>query len=173
MKKTKIMYLTLGLGIGIVLSSLIYSIFPKIEYMDLSDEDIIKRAEELGYVSIKEKIIAENEKKDLEKEVEVLSKIQENQEEELNKEENQEEELNKEQEKEDDKQEKKYVEVKIFKGESLTTISKRLFKLGLIDEKDKFIYTVKEKKLDRKLEHGIFRIPLNSDYDDIISILTK
>ncbi|MCB5560239.1 hypothetical protein [Anaerosalibacter bizertensis] len=54
--KINIFYIILGIGIGIILTSLIFTLKPKIKYVDYSDDEIIKKAKELGMVSVKEKI---------------------------------------------------------------------------------------------------------------------
>lgn len=59
MKKIKIAYLLLGIGIGIILINALYSLYPEVKYKELSEEMIIERAEELGYISLKEKIVIE------------------------------------------------------------------------------------------------------------------
>ena len=60
MKKIKLTYLLLGMGIGVILVNSLYLLCPKIEYIDLSDEMIIDKAKELGYISLKENIMKEN-----------------------------------------------------------------------------------------------------------------
>lgn len=54
--KTKFSYIILGLGIGILLTSIIYIFNPVVEYRDYSEEEIVELASELGMVFIKESI---------------------------------------------------------------------------------------------------------------------
>ncbi len=54
--KTKFSYIILGLGIGILLTSMIYIFNPVVEYRDYSEEEIVELASELGMVFIKESI---------------------------------------------------------------------------------------------------------------------
>ncbi len=150
MKKTKIVYLTLGLGIGLVISNILYSIFPNFKYIDLSESDIIERAQELGYVSIKEKIKAEEDKEEPEKSVELSS-----------------EELD------ESKAEAKDIEIKILEGDTLKDITRKLLDLGLIENEEKFILAVEEKDMDKNFAYGKFYLPLDLDYSEIIRLLTR
>lgn len=54
--KNKIIYLMLGLGIGIIIANILHSFYPKYQLIDLSDDQIIERATELGMVKLKESI---------------------------------------------------------------------------------------------------------------------
>lgn len=60
--KINVFYIILGIGIGIIVTSLIFILKPKIKYVDYSDDEIIKKAKELGMVSVKEKIELNEEK---------------------------------------------------------------------------------------------------------------
>lgn len=63
MKENKnFFYISLGIGIGIILTSFIFTLKPKIKYKDYSDEEIRGRAKKLGMVPIKEKIEPSREK---------------------------------------------------------------------------------------------------------------
>ena len=42
-KRNKILYLIMGIGIGIVISSTLYSFFPVTKYVELSDDIIIEK----------------------------------------------------------------------------------------------------------------------------------
>lgn len=55
-KKAKIIYLTLGIGIGIVITSTLYSFYPVTKFVEISDDIIIERARELGMVTLKESL---------------------------------------------------------------------------------------------------------------------
>lgn len=52
--KFKLPYLILGLGIGIIITNLLYSINPKVEYREYTEEEIVSLAKELGMVFVKE-----------------------------------------------------------------------------------------------------------------------
>lgn len=71
--KTNIFYMSLGIGIGIILTSFIFILNPKIKYIDYNDEEIIEKAKQLGMVSVKDKIEI-NEKNDRKNKKEVKQK---------------------------------------------------------------------------------------------------
>lgn len=161
MKNIKNIYLILGLGIGIILSNVLYSMFPQVRYVDLSDSDIIERAEELGYVSLKEKINLKENKEELKKSVEIPL------------EEDQIKEIDKKTEEIIEEKKDRIIEVKVAEGDTLKDISKKLLELGLIANEEDFILAVEKKEMDKKFAYGKFYIPLNSDYPEIINLLTR
>lgn len=155
MKNIKIIYLILGLGIGIILSNILYSISPQIEYIDLSDEDIIIRAEELGYVSIKEKILLKEDKIERDDEDTQIKKY------------------DKEAIEEEKENLEEFIEVKIIEGDTLEDISQKLLELELIEDKEKFILTVEEEEMDKRFAYGTFKVSTNANHNQIIDLLTK
>lgn len=178
MKNIKFVYLILGLGIGLIFSNILNSLYPQLEYVDLSDALIIERAEEMGYVSIKENISLKPDKENQDKENrEVNKELEEIGEEDI--ETKEERELKaKDASKEDEEQEipatkDKTIEMKIIEGDTLKDIARKLLELGLIVDEEKFILTVEEKEMDKKFAYGKFSIPLNSAYDQIIELLTR
>jgi cell division protein YceG involved in septum cleavage len=60
--KFKLPYLILGLGIGIIITNLLYSINPKVEYREYTEEEIVSLAKELGMVFVKDNISTSEEK---------------------------------------------------------------------------------------------------------------
>ncbi|WP_416198145.1 MAG: YceG-like family protein [Sporanaerobacter sp.] len=54
--KLNIVYMTLGIGIGIILTSFVFVLKPQIQYKEYTNEEIINKAKELGMVSFKENI---------------------------------------------------------------------------------------------------------------------
>lgn len=274
-KRTKITYLILGIGIGIVITSTIYSFFPLVKFVELSDDIIISRAKELGMVSLKESIETERKEdikdaedtenievedtaqddsednKDIEVEIKNDVKVENERDNEVivnydNKVETKRENeidfksdnsieakkdnevninnINKEEDKkdyeiepiednevipvednqvdiedsnkvepidenktenvEDEKiepivdidgatEEDKPKKLVVKKGENLRDIANSLFELGLIDNVEKFMLFVKNNGYDRILRFGEYEINLNTDYNDIIKILTN
>lgn len=144
MKNIKIVYLSLGLGIGIILSNILYSVFPQIEYVNLSDEDIIKRAEGLGYVSIKEKISLEKDKTSEKDNIKIEERLV-----------------------------KESVKINILEGDTLKDIAEKLLELKLIENEEEFILNVEEENMDKRFAYGIFEVPVNSNYNQIIDLLTR
>lgn len=157
-KRSKITYLTLGLGIGIIIASTFYSFYPQIEQESLSDDIIIERAKELGMVSLKESINVDSlEKKEIEeKRTEEIVATEESLEESVEAAEIIEE-----------------IEIIVESGSSLTSVATKLHNANLIDDKDEFILFVKEKKLDKRIITGKYKIINNSSHDEIIEILTR
>ncbi|MDR7856442.1 hypothetical protein [Tissierella sp.] len=156
LKKTKITYLILGMGIGIIITSTLYSLYPQISYIELEDEIIIERARELGMVNLKESIKTENFEAAIDKE-ETLDQTgsEANLEEETELEEKTEE-----------------IEITIESGLTLTNVATKLYDAGLIEDKDDFISFVKNKKLQGKIISAKYKITSNSSYDEIVEMLT-
>lgn len=65
--KYKILFLILGIGIGIILTNMIYYVNPVIEYVECSEEDIISKAKDLGMVFVKNNIETNSNKEELNK----------------------------------------------------------------------------------------------------------
>ncbi len=161
-KKIRITYLLLGLGIGIIITSTLYSFYPRIEYIDLSDDIIIEKARELGMVGLKESIDVRNIKdlNNIENTIEPITEKISVASEEVEEEKKELEEVEE-------------IEIVVESGSSLTRVSKQLYNEKLIDNIDEFILFVKNKKLDKKIVTGRYKIKSNSSYDEIIEILTK
>jgi len=56
----KFPYILLGIGIGILLTNIIYDFYPKVEYKEYSENEIIEKAKELGMVFLKDSIKVDN-----------------------------------------------------------------------------------------------------------------
>lgn len=161
--KTYITYLILGLGLGIIITNILYSAYPKVELVELNDDVIVKKARELGMVPLKKNIKIDKDAEDPKnKELEEVSKKLE---EALL-------ELEKSQEIETEKLEEEK-EIFIESGWNLTNVAKRLYDMGLIDDQDEFSKFVIGENLSRKIITGNYKIRNNSSNLEIISILTK
>lgn len=150
--KDKILYLILGIGIGIISANTLYSIYPKIEYVQLSDEAIIEKSRNLGMVSLKENIKVE---KDIENNSKQEDKIVEIEEQEIE-----------EPEPEVERQ------IKIEYGWTLKRVALELYEKEVIDNKEEFIDYVKGKKLSTSIRVGTHTFKNNPSYDEIIEIIT-
>lgn len=147
-RSNKLLYLILGIGIGVIVSSTLYSIFPNVKYIELSDDIIMDKARELGMINLKESInldISSKEENQIKKEV-VPEKVLENEE---------------------------YVIIEIEKGDTLEDVANKLFSSGLIDNKEEFILLAEDKTLDKKFNYGKFKLKYNTSYSTIIKILTE
>ena len=159
LEKHKILYLILGIGMGIILTSTLYMIYPKIEYIHLSDDMIIERARDLGMVSLKENIkiekktddnLEKNDEVDIsdEPEIEVQTELEPEPEPEIEK------------------------EIRIEYGWSLTRVALELYEKEVIANKEEFINYVKGKRLSTKIRVGTHTFKNNPSYDEIIEIIT-
>lgn len=153
-KKLKLSYLILGIGIGIICTSALYSFFPKTKYIELSNDIIIEKARELGMVLLKESIQEEPKEEEVEK-IEVIEEVTE---------ENVEEPVDIELEK---------IEIIVEGGSTLTEVATQLHNKGLIEDMNKFILYVRGKKLDKSIRTGKHEIEVNSSFDEIVEALTR
>ncbi|HEY8363418.1 MAG TPA: hypothetical protein VIK77_11155 [Tissierellaceae bacterium] len=176
-KKIKIMYLLLGMGIGFIICSAVNTLFPVIKEAELSENEIIERAKELGMVSLKESLEILSSSNNLNN-VDISEGKNENSTE-ISKEEveNINEKLdNDNKEKSNgkyDEEDIKTVKFAIKWKETLTDVANNLHEMGLIDDVDKFISYAIEKGYSKILRVGEYEIDQNLSYDDILKILTK
>jgi hypothetical protein len=148
--KYRLPFIILGIGIGIILTNTIYIFNPQIEYRDYSEKEIIAQATEMGMVFIKDNI--------------ETSSIEESDANSL---------VQKERlENEGKKVEEEEIQFKIEYGDSLDRVSKRLYKLGIIDNIQEFQKFAKDKKADKKLRVGSYKLRLNSNYETLIKTFT-
>lgn len=70
--RQKFPYILLGIGIGVLLTNIIYNFHPNIQYREYSQEEIIEKAKELGMVFLKDviKVESDTEEKEDSKKVE-------------------------------------------------------------------------------------------------------
>ena len=144
LSKQKTPFILLGIGIGIMLTNMIYILNPNIEYRDYSEKEIIASATELGMVFIKDNIDTSPKK---EEDKRIKTPVNESKE--------------------------KEIEFMIEKGDSLEKVSEQLLNLGIIDDKGEFNRFVKNKNAQTKLRVGTYKLSPNFDYETIIKILTK
>ncbi|NLJ78390.1 MAG: endolytic transglycosylase MltG [Tissierellia bacterium] len=67
--RSKLLFLVLGIGIGITIANTIHTFYPAIEYIEYSDEEITSRAKDLGMVFVKESIDVDSTKEKPNKEL--------------------------------------------------------------------------------------------------------
>ncbi|NLJ98787.1 MAG: endolytic transglycosylase MltG [Tissierellia bacterium] len=70
LNRCRLLFLTLGIGIGIILTNIIYLANPPVKHIEYSEEEIISKAKDLGMVFIK-KSIDTNSNKEESNEIEV------------------------------------------------------------------------------------------------------
>lgn len=143
-RRYKLSYLILGIGIGILVTSTLYSNFPNVKYVEFTDDIIIEKAKELGMVNLKESInldnLSNNEKKVKDETV---------------------------------TEKEEYIKFEIIKGETLEDVASNLFNLGIIDNKKEFIQLAEDKTLDKMFNYGVYELKFNLSYSTIIKILTE
>lgn len=182
----KLKYYLRGLGIGILVTSIIFIIGMHVNQDELiSDEQVMARAKELGMV------MGENE-------IKTLDELENKEEKEQNKEDTKTEDTktedtkaedNTKQKKEDtsaqkeaDKQTEaakenepqtvKQIEISILPGEYSRTISQKLLDAGVITDQAEFNQFITENNYDNLIQPGTFTIPEGSSYEKIAKILT-
>lgn len=201
--KTQIYYILLGIGIGLVIGSIVSIISPNVEYVEYTDKEIKQKARELGMYDLDE-IIEMNNKLNNDKEkgnekeqkstkeqsfeaddtkevAEIKEKLeseQENDNDIINNDEESTEVNNTETQKEIEKDineanELEYIEFEVEKGDSSEKVINNLFKANIIYSKEEFTKKVVERKAGRKIHFGKFKIPVEVDYDTLIDILTN
>jgi len=160
--------LFLGLGAGIILSSVVFYISFLIAFKPVSDEYIISKAKELNMVSAdeipqaqtlsNEDIIAKA------KELGMIFKTEEESEKST--------ETQTQQQSEVTDEPAEIIDVRILPGSSAISISKTLYEAGVIDNSDDFLTFLKQNNKENTIRAGYFEIPLGSSDKDILEILT-
>ena len=153
--KHKILYLLLGIGVGIIIANILHSAYPKIQYVELNESQIVERAKELGMVSLKESIKTEKETvedtKDIEEDIGKIEELEEVEE----------------------TIEVEEMELVVQSGSSLTRVARQLYDLGLIESQEEFIIFVKDRKQDKKIITGKYKIRSDASYEDIIETIVE
>ncbi len=199
----RLKYYLRGLGIGIVLATLLLSIsfyFGKdsLAKRELSDQEIIERAKELGMVEgektkkteVEEKSESKtedtNKSEDTDVEEDVESKDTSKSEEDISeaKEKLKDGEISLEDAIESEEAREKaddtvaettvsYVPFTIKAGASSEAVASDLHKAGLIDSPSKFSDYMNKLGVDNRIQSGSFYVKANSSYDDIIALLVN
>ena len=144
--KIKLPYLLLGLGIGIIITNLVYSFNPNVEYRQYTEEEIISQARELGMVFVKDSISASTNTNSSEEKTGSTVK---------------------------DERPREKLTLVVEAGDTLEKVSNKLFELGAIEDSQDFHKFAKEKKLEKKIRIGTYTLEPNMDYETIIKIITK
>lgn len=144
------LFLILGVGIGLVISSLLNMAYPKIKYEPYTEAQIIEKAKELGMVSLKE-AITKNDEETVETDIT---------------------DLDLEEEMATTNEDMQMVEFIINKGDNSERIAQKLFEAGIIKDREKFIDKVIEKNVQKKFQYGIYELKIDMDYELLIELLT-
>ena len=185
----KLKYYLRGVGIGLIIATLIMMISTALHSnKDISDEEIIARAEKLGMVMKTEtktedkKTLADlddpnKEETEDESSQEDVQEEQKNEESEDTSSDGKEEAENSQQNSTEDEQPRveviEKVEITVVPGEYSDKVSKKLQKAGLIDDAEHFNKYLAQKNYDNLIQPGNYEISTDSDYDEIIKIITE
>ncbi|WP_406544390.1 hypothetical protein [Pseudobutyrivibrio sp.] len=179
----RLKYYIRGLGAGILLATILLSVSfffgGGYKNKELSDEEIIARAEKLGMVMEEKDSKEDTEKTDSETSeedagtVDELSATEEKPEEEMTIDEfvEEAEETNAAQQNEDATV--SYQAFTVKSGESSETIANNLYKQGLVDSSASFNKYLGELGVDNRIQSGTFYVQVGSSYDDIVALLVN
>ena len=189
----KLKFYLRGLGIGILVTTVILGIASG-RKQNMSDEEVIKRARELGMVeSTLLTNLPDQGKEETQPEE---SKMQETQPEETKPEETKPEETKPEETKPEEskaeetkpeetkpeesqpeetqnKETDKMVSIVITKGESSTSVSKSLQKAGLVEDAAAFDKYLCANGYDKKIVTGTYEIPIGASEEEIAHLITR
>ena len=179
----KLKFYLRGLGIGILVTTVILGIASG-RKQNMSDEEVIKRARELGMVeSTLLTNLPDQGKEETQPEE---SKMQETQPEETKPEETKAEESKAEETKPEEtkpeesqpeetqnKETDKMVSIVITKGESSTSVSKSLQKAGLVEDAAAFDKYLCANGYDKKIVTGTYEIPIGASEEEIAHLITR
>ena len=182
----KLKYYLRGLGIGILITTIIFIIGIHVNQDQMfSDEEVIRRAKALGMVmdetdgktinelnKDKKQDSETKDQKDSQKEDSKESKND-------NKDKHDQTKADAQSEKTQDsntattpKQTVEQVEISILPGEYSDTISQKLLDAGLIDDKAAFSKYINDTNVDNLIQPGTFTVPKGASYEEVAKILT-
>ena len=148
----KLKYYLRGAGIGVIVTTLIFTSAIAFDKPTMSQDDIIREAEKLGMVS-----------KDSD------TKNQTGDEENAKQEDTDKTDTGKEQE---DNKTSEMVSFAVARGDSSAVVASRLQEAGLVDDAQAFDNFLSEQDFDNLLQPGEYSIPEDSSFLDIAQILT-
>ncbi len=177
----KLKYYMRGIGIGVIFATLVLTIsfyFGRTAFSskEMTDEEIIEKATELGMVMPEDEA---SEDQDNEEETTVEGEdvtSEEQPTEEVAPEETEEtEETNVENEPvvESSESTVKYIPFTVNSGESSDTVASNLYKAGLVDSASEFNDYMNTLGVDNRIQSGTFYVRADSTYDDIIVLLVN
>lgn len=169
--------LLLGLGTGVILSSIVFYIAFVISFRPVNDEYIISKAKELNMIAANEipqpetlsneDIISRAKELGMMFESDITIKNDEM------------ESVEDTQQSEitsvtpiDETETTEIIDIRILPGSSAVTISKTLHESGVIDNSEDFLEFLKQNNKANTIRAGYFKIPIGSSNQDILKILT-
>lgn len=170
----KLKYFMRGLGLGILLTTILLSIaFRYSDTYKLSTEEIIQEAEKLGMVKNKEPQVDIEQLLEKEKTNKTdKSNLQENTKEtETTSKETIKDTKKEEESKQDESDLDLEIEIEILPGMTSEHASNLLMEEGIIEDKIEFNSYIVENGYSTRVRSGVFKIPKNSTYKEIAKIL--
>jgi len=180
----RLKYYLRGIGIGIIFTTLLLSVsfyFGQANYKkeELTDQEIIQRATELGMVMADEQGTEDNTKEDsnIENDTELEESADDTS---IGNKESTDEDLSLDDAIEAEKDSEPssdttvtYVPFTINSGESSDMVAAKLYKAGLVNSADEFNSYMNKLGVDDRIQAGTFYVQENSTYDDLISLLVN
>lgn len=148
----KLKYYLRGAGVGVIVTTLIFTIAIAFDKPTMSQEDIIKEAEKLGMVS-------SDEKQDEDQPEKTNTKDESTNQNDTSKD-------------DENGDAKEVVSFAIARGDSSAVVAARLQEMGLVDNAEAFDKFLSEQNFDNLLLPGEYSIPKDSSFLDIAKILT-
>ena len=173
----KLKYYLRGIGIGVIVATLIMTISSYVHNNNLSDEKIIKEALKLGMVmpektddkdSLWEKNTQTNTEDDSEKQIDTSETETKNETETVD-----ETELETETQLEEEPQEREYVSITVEDTDGARRVAIKLESVGVIDDATEFHSYLKKNGYAKVIRSGRFKIPVDATYEEICSIIIK
>ena len=166
----KLRYYLRGLGVGILVTAVIMTVALS-KKQPMTDDEVIKRAKELGM--IENTIIKDvaTSKEDEEVKEEIKEEPQEEVQEEVQ-EENPENTEN-ETEVETEGETEETITVSVVSGDSSWSVAKRMEEIGLVDSAKEFDAFLCGNGYDKRISVGTYEISNNASWEDMAKIITK
>lgn len=174
----KLKYYMRGIGIGVIFATLLLTISfyfgsTGISSKEMTDEEIIEKATELGMVMPEDDSEEQENQEEATEEPEDASSEAQSTEEEIAEESTEESEVENEPVVESSETSVKYIPFTVNSGESSDTVAANLYSAGLVDSASEFNDYMNTLGVDNRIQSGTFYVRTDSTYDDIIVLLVN
>lgn len=171
----RLKYYVRGVGVGIIITTLVLIIAFAFKSPSVSDEDIIKRATELGMVMQEKEPVEQENKEEIDntEDTDLSESVDDTEKNAADKflENIESEKTENESEADGSTEVVTYVPFTVSPGQSSNSVSENLYKAGLVDNADDFNSYLNELGIDDLIQSGTFYVSSNSTYDDIAAAL--
>ncbi len=174
----KLKYYMRGIGIGVIFATLLLTISfyfgsTGISSKEMTDDEIIEKATELGMVMPEDDSEEQENKEEATEEPEDANSEAQSTEEEITEESTEESEVENEPVVESSETTVKYIPFTVNSGESSDTVAANLYSAGLVDSASEFNDYMNTLGVDNRIQSGTFYVRTDSTYDDIIVLLVN